>query len=451
MLPITLVSSLFLAASAPPVPPQGGEIAIVGARVEIGDGQVLNNGTVVVRGSQIVLVGEGLPAPQGATVVDGKGLTVYPGFIDAYSTSGLNLPDPLPSGKDIPDTQTTAPATMWHENRKNIRADVKAAKALSLKGPFKEQYGQGITSVLVSSGTGSLAGTAAFVELTDTPKALAPDVAQEIVLRSGGGRFGGDDHAGGAHQDDMAGGQGRRSQTDDATPTYAYPGTLFGIYGLMRQTLSDAQYYAKQDKPKPDATYDGLVPLVTGRMPALFTLSNARDIARAGHLADEFGFKMIVNGAPDAYRMVDVLKRHDAPVIVSLDLPDEPRRTASTEPDSTPPRVLQDRYDAWKERMGNAKALNAAGIPLAFRSGSGGYLTGVRKLVAAGLPRDAALKAMTGGAASIFGVGGQLGSITVGKTANLVLMTGDFADDKSTVTATLVEGALHDLKKEPAK
>ena len=438
MQPITLLLSTFLTAGGTPPAP---DVAIVGARIEIGDGRVVERGTIVVHGDKILSVGAG-PAPAGATVVDGNGLTVYPGFIDAYSTSGLKLPEPIPSGKDVPDTVNTAPATMWHQNRKNIRADVRAADCLDLKGPFTERYAQGVTSVLLSGGNGSLAGTAALVDLADAPKVVNAEAAGEIVLRGGGGRGGG-----GADTADMAGGQGRRPQADDGAPTYAYPGTLFGIYGLMRQTLADAKGYAAQDKPKADPTYEGLKPLVTGQMPCLFTLTNARDIARAGHVADEFGLRMIVNGGTDGYRMIDVLKAHGASVVLSLDQAAEPRRTPSTEADSIPQRVLDDRYATYQERLGNAKALDAAGIVLAFRSGSDGYLAGVRKMIANGLPRAAALRAMTVNPAAMFGAADRLGTIEAGKTANLVIMTGDFADAKSKVQSVLVEGARFETEK----
>ena len=218
-------------------------------------------------------MGAGLATPAGAKIVEGKGLTVYPGFIDAYSTSGLKLPEPLPSGKDLPDTTNTAPATMWHENRKGIRSDLKAASLLDKDASFADRVAQGVTAVLLSSGNGSLAGTAALVELSAVPKVLVADAAEEFVFR-GGGRFGG------AEDEDMAGGQ-RRNQAD-TTPSYPYPGTLFGVFGLTRQTLWDAKAYAAEAKPKADPTYDGLRPLVTGRMPALFTMNTAREIAPRG-------------------------------------------------------------------------------------------------------------------------------------------------------------------------
>lgn len=441
-------------------PPSSPTIAIVGARIEIGDGRVVENGTIIVRAGRIALVGAGLAAPEGAQVIDGKGLTVYPGFIDAYSTAGLKLPEPLPNVGTAPDTMSTAPATMWAGNRKGIRADVRAAKALDPTAGLAARAAQGVTTVLLSGGTGSIAGTAALVDVAATPTVLVPDAAEEFVLR-GGGRFGGmrDEEMGGAQgappaptgnpQGNPPGGPDgapptRRGQQPPPTPgAYNYPGTLFGVTALVRQTLYDARTYATEKSPKADATYEGLRPLVTGRMPAMYTLDTARQISRAARLSDEFGFRMIVNGAPDAYRMIDVLKAHDAPVIVSLAIPDDPPRTQGTTADSVPQRVLDDRYALFKERLGNARLLDAAGVTIAFRSGSDDYLVGVRKLVAAsGLSREAALKAMTVSPARMFGVSGEVGTIEVGKRANLVLMTGDFLDAKATVRSTLVEGVV---------
>lgn len=432
---ITLLLSTLLATGGARFEP---DFAIIGARIEIGDGRVVENGTIVVRGDKILTVGSG-PAPSGATVIDGKGLTVYPGFIDAYSTSGLKLPEPLASGPNPPDTMNTAPATMWRENRKNIRADIRAADCLDLKGPFTDRYAQGVTTVLLSSGNGTLGGTAALVDLAASPRVVNAEAAGEISWRSGGFR-------GGMHDDDdLAGGQ-RPPQTQQPQG-YAYPGTLFGVFGLMRQTLYDAKWYAAQSTPKADPTYEGLKPLVTGKMPGLFTVTNARDIARAAHISDEFGFRMIVNGPTDAYRMIDVLKSRRAGVVLPLEPPTEPRRTMANDPDATPQRVLDDRYAAYKERLGNARTLDAAGVPVAFRGGSEGYLEGVRKMIANGMPRAAALRAATISPATMFGVSDRLGTVEAGKTANLILMTGDFADAKSKVVIALVEGARFDMEK----
>ena len=398
----------------------GADLAIVGARIEAGDGRVIANGNVIVKGDRIVAVGENAPVPAGATIVQGQGLTVYPGFIDAYSNRGLKIPDPKAAGTP-PDNRNTAPATMWHANRKGIRAELSAAQILDLKSEIEGRRAQGVTTMLVTPGGGMLSGVAAMVDLAGDGKVLVSEVAAEMAFRNGSGT--------------------------------GYPGTLFGVTATLRQTLADAKQYATQKNPTKDPALDGLKAVVEGRIPALFSVNSAREIARAARVADEFGLRMIVNGGSEAYRLTDFLVARRTPVILSLDVSDAPTRTVSKEPDATPAAVLEERYQTWQERIGNAKKLSDAGVPIAFGgvSGFGGYLTGVRKLVAAGLPRDAALKGMTAGAASILGVGDRVGVIEPGKLANLVLMTGDFVDEKSEIQSVLVEGTLTVVKKGAAK
>jgi imidazolonepropionase-like amidohydrolase len=403
------------------MPFQGTDVAIVGARIEVGDGRVIESGNVVIRGDRIAAVGADAAVPAGATVVDGKGLTVYPGFIDAYSTRGLKIPDAKAAGTP-PDNRNSAPATMWHANRKGIRSEVSAAQALDFKDEVEGKRDQGITTVLVTPGGGMLSGNSAVISLAGTGKVLAPDVATEMGFRNGSGA--------------------------------GYPGTLFGVTATLRQTLADAQYYGRQAKPEKDPSLDGLQPVLGGKIPALFSVNSAREIGRANRIAEEFGFRMIVNGGNEAYRVVDFLKTRKVPVILSLDVPDEPNRTVGTTPDATPKPILDERYALWQERVGNAKTLSAAGVPIAFGSvstfGGGGYLTGIRKLLKAGLPRTAALTAMTKGAAEIFGVSDRVGTVEAGKLASLVVMSGDFANEKSEIKTVFVEGAKFDMKKKEA-
>lgn len=409
-----------LAAQGASSPPQ--DLAITGARIEVGNGTVIENGTVVIHAGQIAAVGAGVSVPSGATVVDAKGLVVYPGFIDAYTTNGLKLPDAPASGSP-PSIRDNAPATMWHGNRRGIRGDIEAAKALDVKGRLTDNYAQGITTALISSGSGSVRGIAAVVDYVGNGSVLVPTAAAELSFRGGGG--------GGT-----SGGSG-------------YPGTLFGLTATLRQTLADSLYYAAQTNPPKDVVYENLRPLMTGGIPALFAVDTAREIVRATRIADEFNLRLLIGGGREAYRNADLLKKKNIAVLVSVDQGFEPSMKVDNGPNATPKEVLQERHDQWEERNQNIKKLHEAGVPFAFCTSSsslGDYLKNVRKIVANGLPREAALKALTSGSAEILGVGKQVGTIEPGKKANLVLMTGDFIDEKSEVKTVIVEGEKVDLK-----
>jgi len=403
---------------------QSNDVIIKNAHIEIGDGKSIEHGVIAIHAGKIVAVGPDLPIPNDVEVVDGKGLFVYPGFIDAYSTQGLKLPD-APSAGTPPDTRNTAPATMWHANRKGIRSDVLSSKCLDLSDRLKDCWSMGITTGLLTSGTGSIRGVATVVDYLDAGKVLVPQAGVEIALKGG---FGG------------GGGGG-------------YPGTLFGVTALVRQILADATSYNTTPPAKKDATLENLKPLVTGQIPALFVADTARELVRMDRLAGEFGMKYLIVGGREGYRELELLKSKKTPVILSVDVSEAPSKKAETGLDALPQAVLDDRYDIWLEKSKNPQALSDAGIPIAFSVGSGfgDYLKGVRKLVQQGLSKEAALKGMTSGAASILGIGDQTGTIETGKLANLTILSGDFTNEKSTVQMVFVEGKKIDMKKGGAK
>ena len=331
--------------------------------------------------------------------------------------TGSNCPTHRPPRRR-PDARNTAPASMFHGNRKGIRVDVVAAKCLAVKDELAANYAQGITTALISSGTGSIRGIAAVVDYTPSGTVVLPSAGAELSFRGGGGGAG-------------------------------YPGTLFGVVANLRQWLADAQFYVAQNDPKKDTGFENLRPLVTGQEPAFFAVDSAREIVRAARIADEFKFQMIVVGGREAYRDIDLLESKSIPVVVDIDPGLEPSLKMETSVTAVPQAVLDERHATWIEHTLNAQKLDAAGIRYAFSAGNTGlhdYLKNVRKLVAAGLPPPAALRAMTFGAAQLLGVGDKLGTIEVGKLANLVVMSGDFADEKSEVQSVVVEGVVTDVK-----
>jgi imidazolonepropionase-like amidohydrolase len=397
-------------------------IAIVGGRVEVGDGNALPVATIVIQGDRIQAVGPNIEVPAGAKIIDAKGLTIYPGFIDAYSDKGLKIPAAKAAG-EAPDSRNTAPATMWHGNRKGIRAELDAGKLLDLKGELEGWRKQGVTTKLLSPGGGMASGLSVLVDLTAEGTLRGGPIGAELGFRNGSGT--------------------------------SYPGTLFGVTATLRQLLADADRYSRltPKKEEEDAVLANLVPVTRGEMPAIFNANSAREILRAARIAEEFNLKMVVYGGSEGYRMVDLLKERKAPVILAFNLAEAPTVKASEDPDATPVEVQEERLADWKERSVNPRILADAGIPIAFGGVTGftDYLTGVRRFVTAGLPRATALRAMTLGPATIFGVERDLGTIAPGKLANLTLMNGDFVDEKAAVTMVVVNGSEFEIAKEAKK
>lgn len=419
LLASTLIGPLGVAQSTP--------IAIVNARIEIGNGQVIEKGTVVVRDGKIVSVGTST-APEGAGVIDGSGETVYPGFIDGYTSRGVSIPTGGGNVGSAPETRTQAPPSMWEGNRKGIHASFNAAPDAWKVSDFTDYYKQGLLAGLVAPGSGIIRGTASVCEYRKAGRVLLANAGMELATRSAGGGQGGD--------------------------SQSYPQTILGVIAFCRQFLYDAQHYGQMKNlggaEKKDDNYEALQPMLAGQEPAIFEADSDREVFRSLNIAEEFNLKAVVKGGRESAASADHLK--NVPVLLRIDYADEPSRTPDVkDPDATPKPVLDAHYKEWQDRLANPRKLAEAGVKFAFSSDGGlidDYLANVRKVITfGGLSRGAALKAMTSDAAQILGVADKLGTVEVGKMANLVIMSGDFASKDTVVKIVIVGGERVDVKK----
>jgi hypothetical protein len=204
-------------------------------------------------------------------------------------------------------------------------------------------------------------------------------------------------------------------------------------------------------RPSYDADLDALVPVVRGQLPAFFAASNENEIRRAVSIGKEFDLKLTIVGAAEAFRATDVLKG-SRPLVVSVDFP-QPSDVTGWAYRGAQRKELNDSVtrDAAVRKIveGNAAALHRAGLKFALAPGAlrpNDFIANVRKAIAAGLPREAAVEALTIRAAEIAGVEQQLGSIEAGKVAHLVVADGPPLADNSRIRAVFVDG----IRYEPA-
>jgi imidazolonepropionase-like amidohydrolase len=179
-------------------------------------------------------------------------------------------------------------------------------------------------------------------------------------------------------------------------------------------------------------------PALQKKLPVAFEVSEAREILRALRMAKEFALDPIVTGALEANEVAAELKAQNARVIYSLNYPQRPRSLAPDADESY--HTLRERADAPKVPGELAKA----GVTFAFSTSGLGepkdFVRNAAKAVKAGLSEDAAVRALTSGAAAIAGVADRLGSIEKGKVANLIVADGNLFDEKTKITRVFVEG-----------
>ena len=423
---IAMVTDVPIAAQTSDVPPT---YALINARIVPVSARPIQSGTLLLRHGKIAALGQDVDPPQDAIVMDAKGWTLYPGFIDPHTTIGMaELPsleqDNAARARNIQARQRNGEPTP------GLTPQLTSISTYESDGhALQAARNAGITAAAIAPPFGVFKGQSAIVTLGD-------GLLNDKVLRS--------------HWAQHLGFERFRGE---------YPSTLMGVMATIRQHYLNAQWYGEAwnryrnqpatiDRPNYDEALESLQTSAAGEQPVVFTAWTENEIRRALKLADELGLNMIVNGAVEGWRVASALRTSNRPVLVSLDL--RPRQgpvgfgsAGGTNPTDNP--TLEDVNEA----KSNAGRLYSAGVTIAF-TGHGlddpsNFLNNFRTAVDAGMSRDGALRALTITPAEILGVDDVLGSLDVGKTANVVAIKGDIFDADAEVEAVWIDGTYYDL------
>ncbi len=402
--------------------------AITNARVVTVSGGTIERGTVVIRNGLIDAVGANVAAPADAKVFDGTGLTVYPGFID--SLTNLGMPAPQRPAAGGPQAQQAAPASNSNYPA-GLRPEDAAIDDLKAgEAQFESARNAGFTTVVTTGRTGIFNGRSAIID-------LAGDTVSSMVLRS--------PYAYHISFATVGGGN--------------YPASLLGTFSALRQMLLDARRLQDLEKayaanprgvvrPQPDRSLEALYPALNRELPVVFNANRENEIVRALDLAKEFNLRAVIAGGQEAWKLADRLKTQNVPVLLSLNYP---KRTAAASPEADADSLDMLRFRA--EAPKGAARLAQAGVKFAFQSGGltnlNDFFANAGKTVEGGLPHDAAVRAMTLGAAEVLDVADSTGSVEAGKIANLTVVKGDVFGKDRAVTHIFVDGKYFEQKEPP--
>jgi imidazolonepropionase-like amidohydrolase len=404
--------------------------AFVNARIVITPGKIIEKGTLVLRNGIIEAVGERVAVPADARIWNMEGQTLYPAFIDAYSTYGLPKP---PSGEATQPPRQDERTGAAHWNSK-VRSDFNVAGEFRIDQKVAEKLrSQGFALVHVVPQQGIFRGQTALINLGSGPERLAVvkrSAAQTVSLNAEGGFFSG------------------------------YPNSLMGIIAFVRQTWIDADWYRRawesfernpsQTRPEANNALTALADAVQGRQPVIMDAQDDLGFFRAAKIGKEFSLNLIIRGSGQEYRRIDAVKNTKVPVIVHLNFPEAPAVETPEDALNVPLEELR-HWDAAPE---NAARLARAGVPIALTADqlkdAGTFLAHVRKAVARGLSPDAALSALTIVPATWLGVSRQMGTLEKGKAGNILVTGGDVFKEKTVVREIWIDGVRHDVKSAPS-
>lgn len=364
---------------------QQDDYAITGATVVTVSGATIQNATVLVQDGIITAVGTNVTIPAGVERIDASGKFVYPGLIDAGTGVGLEEAGGMDGAVDNFELGPFNP---------QIEAYIGVNQSSEMLGV--QRVGGFTTVVTGLNGRGApIPGYDSMINLWGwTPQAMA--LEKRIGLRVNWS-----------------------SNRADSLRSYFQEGKAYAARVEMARAgeLSDFEY---------DIRMEGMIPVVTGEVPIIFDTREEKDIRSAVEFAEEMGLPYLIRGARDAWKMKDFLAEHDVKVLFC---------GIHASPGQDEPYDVHYATPALLDEAGVDFALCSGGTANVF---SMTYEAGMA--VAFGLPMDKALRALTLDAARLLGVDDRLGSIEVGKMANLLITTGNPVEYTSQLETMFIRG-----------
>lgn len=375
------------------------DLAIRAERLYPVAGPAIDNGVVLIRNGKIDRVGSAdrVRIPDGVQTLEAR--VVTPGLIDARSVVGLAGYLNQPHDQD--QLESSAP----------IQPQLRAIDAYNpretLVGWLREH---GITTVHTGHGTGALVSGQTLIAKTWGNSAESATIQSPAMIAAqlGSGAFGAEGKS-----------PGNRSKQ---------------VAMLRAQLIKAGEYRDKLARAKPesapsrDLELEVLVEVLDRKRPLLVTAWREQDILSALRLAEEFKFRLVLDGAAEAYLVVDQIKAAGVPVLLH-------------------PTMARQYGELENASFATAATLHRAGIPFALQSGYEGYVPKTRVVLweaaiaaANGLGFDAALASISLDAARILGIDNRVGSLEAGKDADLVLFDGDPFEYTSRVTTVVING-----------
>jgi hypothetical protein len=436
---IAAVACLGLAAAMAPLPAAHADeppyFAIEHARIVPVSGPAIEDGTVVIANGLIQAVGTNVSVPPAAEIIDGHGLTVYPGLVDAMTTVGLGMPKPAaPAGRGAAGRRgppAGAKISKGPEDRPGTSPWRVAGDQLKTDDPRIESWRDaGFTTVLASPTGGMIPGQASLVDLAGgraSDMVVKSQAAVPISLHPSGG-------------------------------FWSFPGSLMGAFAYVKQVYIDTRWYQQAsavyngnprglERPRFDRTERVMAGTLDRHEPVLLPGNLDKEILRAIDLARELEVPAVLYGVQQGYAVAGPISASRLPALVNLDWP---ARAKDADPEAEVSLAvlrLRDRAPS------TPSALARAGVRFAFYSGKlkdpEQILKNAKRAIDAGLAPDAALRAFTLSAAQILGVSNQLGSIEPGKIANLVVTNGDLFAEKTKVKLVFVDGKRFTIHPKP--
>jgi imidazolonepropionase-like amidohydrolase len=384
--------------------------AFTNATIYVTPTEVLKNATLLIKDGKVDAVGKNVKIPEGTITTDLEGKTIYPSFIDAYSSFGISKPKRAASRTRGTQYDASREGYYWNDH---IRPDTNPISAFKFDGKkAKDLINAGFGVVNTHMQDGIIRGNGLLIALNPN----ASD-AYRILDTKSGQYF---------------------SFSKSVQSRQAYPSSRMGAMALLRQTYLDADWYAKGNMKNKDMALEALN--ANKNLTQIFETGNHLDALRADKVGDEIGVQFTIVGSGDEYERVSDIKATNANFIIPINF--------SNAYDVSNPLLAQQislrDMRKWNQEPSNLSVLSKNGVNFALTTHElksvKSFHKNLQKAIKYGFDETKALAALTTVPASILG-NSSIGNLKSGSHANFIITSGNVFDAKTTIYENWVQGA----------
>ncbi len=387
--------------------------AFTNATIYVSPSEILENATLLIKNGKVIKVGTAVTLPKNTTIKNLSGYTIYPSFIDLYTTFGVEQPEP---GGNGPQYGPSRSGFYWNDHIMPEQ-DVMASFEYDEK-TATEFHEIGFGVVNTHNPDGIVRGTGALIALNNaadnSKRVVDGEVSQHLSFKK----------------------SVKSKQT--------YPSSIMGSMALLRQLYNDAKWYEAGNIDTKDLAIEALNG--NKNLLQIFDAGSRANLLRADKVGDQFNIQYTIVGGGDEYERINLVKSSNATVILPINF-----RAAYDVDDVFLAQTLAlSDMRAWNQEPHNPRIMAENGIPFALTThrlkSKKSFTSNLLKAIESGLSKQKALEALTTVPAKLLGKSKVLGTLNTGSYANFLITDGDIFEKDTKLYENWVQGTAHVLE-----
>lgn len=391
-------------------------VAFTNATIYISPTKTIKNGTLVIQNKKVISASKNTNIPSGAKIIDLKGKSIYPSFIDVYSTFGIKKPKRTPRRRGrVPVYDATRKGYYWNDH---IRPETEALSLFDFnEKEAKQLVNLGFGIVNTHANDGIMQGNGMLVSLSSN-SSNAHRILEEVSANY-------------------------ISFSKSSKSTQAYPTSRMGAMALLRQTYMDAEWYEKGNAKNTDLSLEALNE--NKGLSQIFNAGGYLDALRADKIGDQFNIQYTILGNGNEFERIDEIKATNAKFIIPINF----RKAYDVSNQFWAEQISLHDMRKWNQEPANPAMLAKKGISFALTThnlkSKKDFTKNLQKAITYGLSTSDALASLTTIPAEILGRT-DIGNLNDGSYANFLITSGNIFDKKTTVYENWILGSQNIIK-----